>query len=633
MSLINEIKDKLHKQYNYHKCLYNLENNFYINQPNNVNIHKTYDLNEPDINNILNMYHIENIHFNQNHIIPFGILSNKPSIYRNHTLLSFLHPNNTYLSNLYSTPINHINFISKYTYNIINTNNDTTINTNIIIITPQSYNLWIDSIKNIDMRTILIYNSNTLNRFKQNIRNINEIENYDCIIITINIWNKFAQFINQYNKFVKRIILDDFHLLISYKSLPIKYKFLWIVSDTLKELLTQNKKYFYWKDDFTNTCINSYNNEYDYLHMLNTLYNNQYSYLNDEYINTVGSDKDFVIYNFEQLIKTNNRRQMITWTTPYNIYMMSFIHEQYYKFKNGFFKDIFNSLLETSYNSKLYNNITSFKSIINKNNTYLIDVLYCLPLYSLDAKNSFLKTNIYNKEKYPYYFDCYDNVLSLLVTKENELNENKITLSEYERINKITHDCENNCPICFNNMDDELFLTSCCKNFIHYKCIFACFIRFMLCPLCKLHIQFHKSALVDSSLTNIIKLPTYTEQIINLITQDNKYILLLINDIDDEYFNLISNIKITHNYDIEVKLLRNNIQDAIKLDNLKKSGKKMVIVLLSNEIELFKSIDLSYIELFIVINSSLYCLELLEDQLINNNRTRDLFVKNLQNII
>ena len=79
--------------------------------------------------------------------------------------------------------------------------------------------------------------------------------------------------------------------------------------------------------------------------------------------------------------------------------------------------------------------------------------------------------------------------------------------------------------------------------------------------------------------------------------------------------------------------MRNNIQDAIKLDNLRKSGKKMVIVLLSNEIELFKSIDLSYIELFIVINSSLYCLELLEDQLINNNRTRDLFVKNLQNII
>jgi len=478
------------------------------------------------------------------------------------------------------------------------------------------------------MQTILIYNNNTFNTFIQNIQNISELSQYHCIIITSNIWNKFAQFINKYNIFVARIILDDFHLLVSSKSLPIKYKFIWIVSDTLKELFTQNSKYFYWKDDFTDTCINSYNNEYDYLHMLNTLYNNQYSYLNDEYINTVGSDRDFVIYNFEQLIKIINGKHSIVWSTPYNIFMMTFIREHIYKFSSGFFKDIFNSLLETSYNSKLYNKITSFKSIINKNNTYLIDILYCIPPYGIDTRNTFLNTNIYNKEKYTYYFDCYNDISSLLFTKQKELETNKISLNEYERISKISHNCENNCPICFNNMDDELFLTSCCKNFIHYKCIFSCFIRFMICPLCKLHIQFHKSSIVDSSLTTIIKLPTYIQIIKDFIKQNHKYTLLIINHLDVEIISINSDIP-----DVEVILLDKNIKTFIKLYNLLKLEKKVLILLPFSQIELFKNIDFSFIELLMIANSSLYCLELLQDQLLNNNRQNDLFVKNIQNII
>jgi len=59
----------------------------------------------------------------------------------------------------------------------------------------------------------------------------------------------------------------------------------------------------------------------------------------------------------------------------------------------------------------------------------------------------------------------------------------------------------------------------------------------------------------------------------------------------------------------------------------------MVILLPFNKIEFFKSIDFSYIHLLIVVNKSLACLELLEDQLINSNRNYDLFVKNIQNII
>jgi len=572
MTLVNQLKDILYKLYNYHKCLYYLENPYYINQPNIVDIHKTYNLEEPDIYNVLNMFHIENNYINQNTIIPFGILSNRPSIYRNHTILSFLHPSNNHLSNLYSTPHQNINFISKWTYNLTTINNDNTINTTIIITPPQNVSIWSTHIKDTNMESFLIFNNKIFNEFKRIIQDVNQLSNYHTIIITTSMWNKFAEYIQSFNKYILRIILDDFHLLTEYKALPIKYKFLWIVSDTMTDLLKQNRQNVIWKDDFASTCINNYPTIDYYLEMINTIYRNQYSYLNEDYINTIGSDKDFIIYNFEKIIENIGNRQFFNWDTPYNIFDRPY-YDKKYKLNNVFFKDIFMSILQSSYELKLYDKITSFKSIITKNYTYLIDVIHCLPIYCANARYTFLNTNINNKETYTYYFDCHNNIDSLLSAKQKELENNKISSNEYNRICNINNN-NNNCPVCFNNLNDGLFLTSCCKNYIHYRCIFSCFNSLMICPLCKLDIQFIRSSIVDSSLTNIIKLPSYIKLVNDLVKQDYKYTLMIINGTDEEYFCINNNFKKIENSDIDVILLSKNIQSVIRINKNIKLQKK-----------------------------------------------------------
>jgi hypothetical protein len=199
--------------YKLHKYLKNLTYTNYTNNPyEQFAIHKTFQLYETNIINIFNMYNIENKYNTTNTIINFGILFNKHSIYRNHTILSFLHPFNIHLSELCKNNTTYTENISNNLYIKHNIDETNTINTNIIVTPLQSILLWKKCLPIENMNILILTHTNQL--FK-----INETLDCDIKYETNGILKKYLEIMEKennnkledYNPELKKII-EEYNL-------------------------------------------------------------------------------------------------------------------------------------------------------------------------------------------------------------------------------------------------------------------------------------------------------------------------------------------------------------------------------------------------------------------------------------
>ena len=611
------IKDGLNTLYNFHKTLYNLNNSNSISISTNYNIYTTYNLYSNDLLNIANMFHIENNYQSNNTYIPYGILSNIPSIYRNHTILSFLHPNNKIHSTLYSSQSKSIKSISNWTYteNIIDTNN--TLNCTIIVTPPQSLLLWKKTIKDYDKGISLITSVYDFNKNKNKYNNI--------LIISSNLWNTLANDIFGTNKYVLRLIIDDFHLINIINAQPIKFKFIWFVSNNIYSLLHKTWNKPLWKNDFADICVNLYKNINEFNNLLNSINSNDAN-LTDDYINSIASNEDIIKYNLYHVLKYNRQWDTsITYKTPHNIFYRQSHSFTYFNFRKGFFKDLLYSILMTACNLPLYNNITSYQSSIISDKTLYVNSVYCSIEHNIININKFIKEDKYDKNKLVYYFDCHNNKEQLILSKNNDLSNNLISKPEFDRINNILSNNES-CSICYNDLDDKLIITSCCKNIMHYECIFNCFTNTMICPICRLTVMINKSSIIDSSLLNIHKMVGRFETISSMIDKNYKNILIIDNIIT-------CNIMAYNILYKNVIFIADRVNIFNHIDRLSINDEKIVYILMKNDIEKFDSLDLSYIDLLIVCDDNLSSISLLEGQLFNQLRKNDLHVLHIKSLL
>ena len=602
--------------YKLHKYLKNLTYTNYTNNPyEQFAIHKTFQLYETNIINIFNMYNIENKYNTTNTIINFGILFNKHSIYRNHTILSFLHPFNIHLSELCKNNTTYTENISNNLYIKHNIDETNTINTNIIVTPLQSILLWKKCLPIENMNILILTHTNQLFKINETI-----LSSYNAIIVSSNIWNKFSLTINKYNKFILRLIIDEIDMININNSISIKYKFLWILgSDQFAISLIKLWDKPLWTNEFINICLNIYKTDQDFLNALYKINNNNYDYMTDEYINSISNDTDYIEYNLKSIINTNYKYYNFNkiYNTPNDIFISYAISYEilFPNLKNGFFKNILLSILQ----SVIYintNNITSANSILEINNLPDIQIERCLIEDNHNNKQRFISSiddnNIDYYSDYDLYFQCYNDLNNLL--QSNHIN--------YNELQRIINNNDNTCPICYNDIVHYIFITSCCKHKLHCKCLFNCFKnkQDMTCPICREQILFRGSFIIDQSFLNN---KTYEPRMNIIQTHISNYnnILIISQYIYEYYYS-------------DALILNNNSRSIKSFEKLMNSNKKKVILIHFNDIDYFRTIDFTFINLIILTNIDIpiYKNDDIYNRLSCLSFKKDVCIKNIDNI-
>jgi hypothetical protein len=151
----------------------------------------------------------------------------------------------------------------------------------------------------------------------------------------------------------------------------------------------------------------------------------------------------------------------------------------------------------------------------------------------------------------------------------------------------------------------------------------------MNCPMCRLPVLFHKTCIVDSKLTNIVKISGRNEILLNILKQSYNKVLIIdgihqLNILD--YVLKLNNIT-TNIYTFSDKI--KNINTIMQSQHEEKS----IYILMKYSLSVFKCINFSNIDLVIIYDNSIgHTLAELMDQLIYN-RTKNLKILYLKTII
>jgi hypothetical protein len=627
------IEEGLKRIFRYHKFINNLNTPTNIDENINNDIYLLPNLFDDFKSYIHKLFEIENSHANNNNITPFGIINSNPTCYKYLMILSFLHKHNSSFSKLHSLNTYHIDNTSNWSYKIDNINDNNTINTSVIVTTPQAILSWKEVLQNVNGMNIhfitSIHEFNTLN-----MDNLND----KIIIISLNMWNHFAFHIPN-NKFILRLLVDDIHLFNSINSASIKFKFCWIITHHLDELLLRYIKYMTWTDTFNYLCNNIIKNEDDFKNIiqLSKTYNDE---MTDEYINSMASDKEIIIHNFSYIFKHYKHNKWSFqkyYNTPMNIFENTSYKFSRFRLKKGFFNNLLEGIANIILLHGLYNNIVTIRYFYvfdNMTNISIEDINCAVEINDNNAKSEFIKENKNNPELLTYYFNCFNDTTTLLknITDEYEkVSFDTISRSHINTFNRIKERLSTiqACPICFNNVEDNMIITSCCSYIFHYTCLFNCFTENMNCPMCRLPVLFHKTCIVDSKLTNIVKISGRNEILLNILKQSYNKVLIIdgihqLNILD--YVLKLNNIT-TNIYTFSDKI--KNINTIMQSQHEEKS----IYILMKYSLSVFKCINFSNIDLVIIYDNSIgHTLAELMDQLIYN-RTKNLKILYLKTII
>lgn len=628
------VEEGLKRLFRYHKFLDKLDNYEYESKNDDLPIYTYPNLPIQFKHNIANMFNIENSHLNNNSRIPFGII-NTHSLqthmdYKYLSILSFLHQNNYHHSNLNNLNTYHINSVSNWSYKIQPINPTNTMDLTLIVAPSQSILNWRNIIKSNNITNIeIVTNYNELNRI--------DITNYRILIISNNIWNQFAFEFSKYKKYLSRLIIEDIHLFSVIASSNIQFKFVWIITPYLKDLLSRYNKSVIWSFQFRDLCVNTIETEDEFDDILELSRNNN-EIMTEDYINSIASNKEIIIHNFSYLFKKYKK-----WNTNrlYSSPSHIFSHQPYifstYYIRKGFFNNLLEGIFNTACTSNLYDNIVNY--YIHNDYTYSrhisIDNINCaMDGCEFNSIKTFIETNKKNKELLPYYFDCHKDKSALLIQKKNEYDNLQLRndlsnyhINSYKRINEQLSNILS-CPICYNNIDDKMIITSCCANIFHYECLFECFRTDMTCPMCRIPVLFHKSSIIDSTFENIIKIKIRKEALIDLIKEPYKKILIIdgIHQLNLlEYFISSHTNKSIYSYSDKMKNME--MIEKSKIED------ESIYIIMKYSLYKFKCINFNDIDLLIIYDNYIgHILSEMMDQLLYK-RTKNLKIIYLQTII
>jgi hypothetical protein len=612
MSLTTE--KSLNYYFNLHKMIFHLNNNV----DENIEIPISYTTNETINQKHLNkMFQIENSYSTETQYYPFGIVSSVSSYYRNNLILSLCHPQNRFLSPLYNSIEKKNIFISEWSY-INETVDDTnTLNTTIIVTPVQSLIPWLECSKDASMNIKIISTNKDLN----NLTNTN----YDVIIVTTNIWNNFVINPLIVDKYIARLILDDIHLFNVTNARYIKFKFVWMLTEYMEDLLYYVWNNYIWDANFANNCITIFDTKAKFMSMIEESKNFDSSHMTDDYINSFANDIELIKLNLSYLLK-NNKIWNINkyYNTPLNIFKYS--REQIksfntFKIKRGFFTDLLNGFVQTSFESESYNHILYYKNYSYSMFNINVELVNCIMEFSPESVDIFIKrdlSNILNGDVKTLnrYFDCYSDISSL------KQSNTFISDTGYYNIDeRLSHNL--GCPICYESITDDMIITGCCKHVFHHKCLLSCFKNNIVCPMCRAIVPMNKSYVVNEHFINVVKTPTQIEVLINLLKSDMTKRILIVDSI--HYINILTyKIKTFTHGQVDAYLLSENVKEIYKLYDAKNSDKKVAMVCMTHCINKYKSLDLGDIDTLILYNNENAVVSDLLPQLMSPKRTQDL---------
>jgi hypothetical protein len=595
----------LNNYYNLHSAIYHLNNdmaeNIIMPEPFMVD-------NSIDKKHLSKMFHIENTYSNEHMTHPFGIISSMPSYYRNNLILSLIHPNNKWLSPLYNSIDNRNLFVSKWSYINQTIDDSNTLKTTVIVTPVQSIISWLECIKDLSMNVKIISSNKEL----KNMDNTN----YDLIIVTTNMWNNFVINPLIHDKYISRLILDDIHLFSVSNSKYIKFKFIWIVSEYLEDLLHYYWDNHLWDANFANNCISIFNKKEQFQTMIEESKQFDYSHMTDDYINNIADDRELIKFNISYILKNYTVWNIDRYyNTPFNIYKYSrnqIKSFKPYRVKRGFFNDLLNGFTQTCFDSNISNHIISFKNY-KYSATFDINVelVSCIMEFSPESVDRFINSDLriildgsiglLNK-----YFDCYNDIVSL------KQNIDYLNIDE-----RLEHNL--GCPICYESINTDIIITGCCKHVFHHGCLLNCFKNNILCPMCRSIIPMNKSYVVNEYFRNVTKMPTQLQVITNLLKSENTKRVLIIDSV--HYINILTyKIRTMTQGRIEAYLLSENVKENLKLYNAINSDNKVVMICMKNYIDKYKSLDLGEIDTLILYNNDSSIVSELLPQLMSSKR-------------
>lgn len=335
------------------------------------------------------------------------------------------------------------------------------LNINVIVCASSVYNQWINELNHSNLKYKVIFKNKDFDHFNYWILNT-----YDVILVTYNRYNeficmynmfldsyarKFAQtthakgYSSQYiltNLYIKRIIFDE--LQVTGKLLPINsYKY-WVVSGSLKY---NDSMYFNYNERDKRTNM-----------LCNVLYNIQNKHIN------IGNSEEIIAQSYKQA-------EMIQHT--YDCYIRDF--------------NVLKNYLPNEVKRMIAaGDISSAVSYLGgqRENKKLSDIIIEKEEYSLRQLEASL-----------IYYTQLENTNKVDEIKE-KIEKAKSSLENLK--NKIQEIENEECPVCYDDFNNQKILTNCCKFVLCNNCIKNLVLTTNKCPFCRTQIDM-KSLIVSTT--------------------------------------------------------------------------------------------------------------------------------------
>lgn len=326
------------------------------------------------------------------------------------------------------------------------------IKTNLIIVPHNLTIQWKEAFQNSNLKTYVIIKNIDIDI------DINDIENYDVIIISSTMFDRFYH----KNKEIKwaRIILDEVISIKLPSDLEFNCNFLWFITATPSGLK-------YIKRTYIRLLINSIN----MYTIENIIIKN-----NDNFV-----DESMKLPNINQIV--------IKCFTPRELYII----------KNYVDIDIINMI-----------NAGNIQDAAIKLNCNIETSEHILEILTKKIKKDIYNKKIeleYEEKRIPDDIRIHQEKIKKIQEKINSL---EIQLNSIEE--KISKFKDDSCPICYEDFT-EPFMLSCCNNLFCLRCITSC----NKCPLCREIIKMNEGVLITNN-NIIVKNKNLCSKIDNLIT-------------------------------------------------------------------------------------------------------------------
>ena len=410
-----------------------------------------------------------------------------------------------------------------------------TVDTNVIVIPHCLTKQWQDYIK--QFKSDMPYH--LLSR-KQHFTNF-EVSKHKLIIVTCTMYKQFLNIVNQENIKIKRIFFDEADIL-NCDQFIVDSHFYWFVSASFENFIYPRGFY-------------DYSPQHErYILMASGLKYN--GFIKNIFIEMLGQSivKHLVIKNKDDYVK--------------NSIFIPNINVKEIECKNNTVLNILKDVIDTRIlNCLNANDVHSAMKLLGYNTQSEEAIVYKLVENFQNRVHDIDVTITYHKM---LHSPNEDEIKKLETEKTNLLE--KISCVK-ERISNTE-----NCPICFNDIEEKCIL-NCCSNVFCLQCSNRWFAMKSFCPLCKKNINLIENLHICTNPNKpISNLVSKSENLYNILSEnlsENRHFLIL-----SSFENSFKEIElILQNLKIEFSYLKgNNYTINNQVENYKKNKIKVLLV-------------------------------------------------------